>query len=395
MKINLSTAQHIMHAFSARTGLTNDAVAPVRYLWTDAFALLNYLELYRILADDFYLTQAMTLIEQVHATLGQHSRHDHRNGWISGLNALDGANHPTSGGLRIGKKLAERRLAEPYDAHLEWDKDGQYFHYATKWMHALNTAASVLNHAPYQLWALELAKKSHAAFVYNLNNTKIKRMHWKMSIDLSYPLVLSMGAQDPLDGLVTYCSLQISNAQAPNQPAALQLDTQIEEMLLMCEGQQWASLDPLSIGSLLSNAYLLLQLICYASDPLAERLKSVLEVVLKDSANSLDSFTRMNPLDHSDENRLAFREFGLSIGIHALEKMQPFIDAQQSRLSNKKDRRIETSGFEKYFNLSRVIEDYWLDPLHAQSQNWRDHLNINEVMLATSLLANGYLHFNL
>jgi len=33
-------------------------------------------------------------------------------------------------------------------------------------------------------------------------------MHWKMSIDLSYVLVPSMGQHDPLDGLVTYCELQ-------------------------------------------------------------------------------------------------------------------------------------------------------------------------------------------
>jgi len=33
-------------------------------------------------------------------------------------------------------------------------------------------------------------------------------MYWKMSIDLSYPLVVSMGHQAPLDGFITYNQLQ-------------------------------------------------------------------------------------------------------------------------------------------------------------------------------------------
>jgi hypothetical protein len=50
--------------------------------------------------------------------------------------------HPTRGGLRIGKQLPERRPGEPYDPQVEWDRDGQYFHYLTKWMHALDQASS-------------------------------------------------------------------------------------------------------------------------------------------------------------------------------------------------------------------------------------------------------------
>jgi len=45
------------------------------------------------------------------------------------------------GGLRIGKPLPERGAGEPVDERLEWDRDGQYFHYLTKWMHALDQVA--------------------------------------------------------------------------------------------------------------------------------------------------------------------------------------------------------------------------------------------------------------
>lgn len=35
-----------------------------------------------------------------------------------------------------------------------------------------------------------------------------KRMHWKMSIDLTHPVVASMGNLDPYDGMVTYSLLK-------------------------------------------------------------------------------------------------------------------------------------------------------------------------------------------
>ncbi len=40
--------------------------------------------------------------------------------------------------MRIGKPLNERKPSEPFDERLEWDRDGQYYHYLTKWMHALH-----------------------------------------------------------------------------------------------------------------------------------------------------------------------------------------------------------------------------------------------------------------
>lgn len=43
-----SQAAEMMGEFAARTGLTSEVEAEARrYLWTDAFALLNFLDLYR------------------------------------------------------------------------------------------------------------------------------------------------------------------------------------------------------------------------------------------------------------------------------------------------------------------------------------------------------------
>ena len=79
-------------------------------------------------------------------------------------------------------------------------------------------------------------------------------MYWKISIDLSYPLVPSMGLHDPLDGLVTYSQLQATAAEDPEQSTA-DLRAEITDMADMCEGKRWATDDPLGIGGLLSDAF--------------------------------------------------------------------------------------------------------------------------------------------
>ena len=133
--------REIMLAFAERTGLTALHRPPRRYLWTDAHAVCNFLSLYRQSGEDRYRNLAIALIDQVHDTLGRHRADDRRKGWISGLDEKEGQAHPTAGGLRIGKRLPERRRDEPFDERLEWDRDGQYFHYLTKWMQALARAA--------------------------------------------------------------------------------------------------------------------------------------------------------------------------------------------------------------------------------------------------------------
>ena len=60
---------------------------------------------------------------------------------MSGLERARRPRRTHLGGLRIGKPLPERRADEPLDERLEWDRDGQYFHYLTQWMHALDQAS--------------------------------------------------------------------------------------------------------------------------------------------------------------------------------------------------------------------------------------------------------------
>ena len=68
------TVRKIMSDFANSTGLSDTSIEPRRYLWTDAFAVCNYLELYRHTSDAEFLKLALTLVDQVHITLGKHHR---------------------------------------------------------------------------------------------------------------------------------------------------------------------------------------------------------------------------------------------------------------------------------------------------------------------------------
>jgi len=125
--------------------------------------------------------------------------------------------------------------------------DGQYYHYLTKWMHALNRVSMVTEDPVYIKWAVELAQTAHAGFTYIPSNGKRKIMHWKMSIDPIYPFVPSIGQHDPLDGFVTYNELQIS-ARKFKESDIPQLDREIQEMADICRGMNWATSDPFRMG---------------------------------------------------------------------------------------------------------------------------------------------------
>ena len=174
----LAMACELMTGFARHTGLAAGALPVVRYLWTDAFAVCNLFALFQRTGNQAFKRQALSLIGQVHAVLGKHREDDLRRGWISGLNDADAMQHPTAGGLRIGKARNERSADERVDNRAEWDRDGQYFHYLTKWMHALCQAARMTGDLDYLKWSLELAKVAHACFTFASPSSGSLQMHW-------------------------------------------------------------------------------------------------------------------------------------------------------------------------------------------------------------------------
>jgi|WetSurMetagenome_2_1015567.scaffolds.fasta_scaffold10583_2 hypothetical protein len=382
-----SMLREIMMDYAGRTGLSSAGEVPRRYLWTDAFAVCNFLELYHQTGDRQYEQLALHLVEQVHRVLGRHREDDPRTGWISGLGEQDGETHPTVGGLRIGKELSERRPDDPYDERLEWDRDGQYYHYLTKWMHALHQVARATGDSTYTRWAIELAKSAHVRFIYLPSPGDQKRMYWKMSIDLSYPLVSSMGHHDPLDGFITYLQLQAAAAREQEKSAMPELSEEIRDMARLCEGKSWATDDPLGIGELLGCAYRLAQLIVNEGVALIDLLNDLLDA----SRTGLQSYQRGNALALPADYRLAFRELGLSIGLHAVYKLLGLIEQTPRDFKMKHRLLSRTEALMRYASLRDIIETFWLVPANRQGNSWTGHREINMVMLATSLAPDGYL----
>ena len=371
-------AAALMLAFAERTGLVGDA-PPRRYLWTDAFAVCNCIALAAGDRASSFGALAVRLVAQVHEVLGRHRADDARRGWISGLDDAEGALHPTAGGLRIGKPLPERAAHARLDPELEWDRDGQYFHYLTRWMHALDQFAHAFDRSDAGRWAGELAQAAHRGFVQHAADGRPLRMAWKMSIQLDRPLVPSMGQHDPLDGLVTCLQLQARG------DAVADLDMQIRDYAALALAHDWHTDDPLGVGGLLADACRLAQL--PGADVLpGDGARRVLLTRLLDAALAgVLAQARRQPLQRAPEQRLAFRELGLAIGLQGLPRMRaaladaaPGLSATLARLS-------------KQLPLAQAIADTWSEPAHQATRGWRAHEDINAVMLATCLLPSGYL----
>jgi hypothetical protein len=338
-------ALDLMERFATRTR---------RYLWTDAFAVCNFLGLGR-------LDLARALVDRVHHELGRFSAEGARRGWISGASDTEGEAHPTRGGLRIGKPLPERAADALIDEDLEWERDGQYFHYLTKWMHALAQIARTTREPRFELWARELAVAAHRGFVHAARGGH--RMWWKLSVDLSRPQVTSMGHHDPLDGYITGLELEATAHALGTAERGPALGAAIAAYRAMIDAHALASADPLGIGGLLVDASRLVQL---GADP------PLLEAVIEAAVIGLRAYAARSDARRPAEYRLAFRELGLAIGLAAA----PAIDA--GRLAS-------------FAHLRHEIQAFWVEPPHRRVASWIEHEDINEVMLATSLAPEGFL----
>jgi hypothetical protein len=321
----------------------------------------------------------------VHHTLGKHREDDTRSGWISGFDEGEGELHPTKGGLRIGKSLPERQHDEQFDESLEWEQDGQYYHYLTKWMHALNRVSQVSGNPSYLRWAIELAQAAHARFTYASSPNHQKRMYWKMSIDLSYPLVFAMGQHDPLDGFITYSELQAA-AKNFEQLSEFDLSAEINDMADICKGQNMVSADALGIGGLLSDASRTAQLMMRGFSYM-----NLLEMIVDSSLPGLGSFAAGNSLDLPAEYRLAFRELGLSIGLKGVEKLLKLIKENPDLFDRKNSLQQQVESLARYRFVGEAIDQFWMNDKNRKYSSWTDHQDINMVMLATSLATDEFL----
>eukprot|EP01083_Nonionella_stella_P085597 237391_1 len=303
-----------------------------RYLWTDAFGVCNFITLYRETKDSLYLDLADGLISAVHDSLGKDRALKNRLGDST-------EEHPLRGGLRIGK-----------EDDVGPDCDGQYFHYLTKWMFALNRMSLVRNAPHYNDWAVELAKAIHPRFVYDRASPR-PHMHWKMSIDLSRPLVHSEGNLDPLDGYVTYRLL----SAAHSDKTILKDEIADLKKIVDLKWQHYRSTDPLDLGEALW--------ICHWF-PDEEWAAYITEV----SLNSLEELYDYGYFSRQPSQRLAFREFGTTIGTQVTKN---------------------PSAKAKWNERIYELHNFWEQNLYTRDSD------ITPVMFCTSLcpgaFTNGYL----
>ena len=338
-------------------------------LWTDAYAVTNFIGLSRTTGDQRFLDLAIKLVDQVHEVLGRH-REDSikKNTWLSGLTEEEGKLHPTIGGLRIGKPQPEAAPGELMASSLEWKSDGVYFHYLTRWAHALNLLSWTTKETRYATMALELLDTAHKKFVYSTTSGQ-RRMYWKMSVDLSRPLVASQGHHDPLDGLLTCLQLEDTRKKL-SVLSGPSLSSAIEDLKSMVVPPQLATDDALGIGGLLCDVFRLSRL-NIASE------RQLLEAIVVSANFGLQRYLAQDDLRQPAEQRLAFRELGLAIGLAGVSKT-PF-----------------SHRFEPYQRVRTLIENFWETPVNRlQSNIYIEHQDINDVMLATSLAPEGYLNLS-
>lgn len=368
-KERIEQAKDLMESFAERTGIrTISDKSRERYLWTDAFAVQTFFGLSQIYEDSTYRKDAVRLIELVHENLGKFHPDDSRKGWISGLSEEEGKKHPTAGGLRIGKKLPEREQGEIFDERLEWDRDGQYFHYLTRWIFSLLLAAKETGDTKYALWAADLLKAGNR-FIYSTGMGP--RMYWKMSIDLSRPLVNGMGGHDPLEGLI--CAISIKEQISEEESGIATVKHKFKEL---SKNKSWSTSDSLGIGGLLLNT------IKAAGFPDTEELPPSVkpERLLQESIISLEDYVAVKETNDPVHRRLAFRECGMSLGLRSYQGNKEKLISLEPTFKQ----------LENYVFLAKEVEDFWLQPDHQEASTWTGHENINAVSLAASLVAEKY-----
>ena len=328
--------------------------------------------------------RATELIDQVHRVLGRYRDDDKRGGWISGLDERTGGRHPTAGGLRIGKPLGERSVKEAFDEMLEWDRDGQYFHYLTKWIHVLCQAAFATNNFEYALWGVQLGEAAFKGFAQRSGSGRVVGVYWKMSTDLSRPLVPATGMHDALDGLITFLEAQHALAKWPTKHGEADLSSAIESLSVLCQHGEWTTADPLGLGGLFFDAGRLCQLIGDERHGDVELLESVLEAC----GNGLISLLASRYLDRPVSHRLPFRELGLAIGLQALPLITDVIKKGRVPLRN---RSVLIDRLRSYESLGEDIISAWLPRAQSPDESWQAHRDINDVMLATALVPDMFL----
>jgi hypothetical protein len=194
-----------------------------------------------------------------------------------------------------------------------------------------------------------------------------------MNIGLTEPAVETMGAHDPLEGLISVIRGMLVVPEKKEILEPLKKDFEA-----LCRNRNWYTNDPLGIGGLLLNTerVAVLRLI---GKSLPESIQ--LQKLFASGFQGLEAFAKeiFRP-EQAAKYRLSFRECGLTTGIHVL------YDQKQKYLSLD----LALDKLSKFVPLTKEIENFWIKPENQLAPTWIDHRDINTVTLASSLLAHEY-----
>ncbi len=230
----------------------------LRYLWTDAFGVVLLVSLYAETGERRYLDESEYLVAEVLRVLGRPR------------------------GIRIGEAP---------------DRDGQYFHYLAMWLYGLGILG---RHIPdYRRMGIDLVRQIHDAFV-----VRGRGVIWKMEEDLSGPCPgYGFGALDAFDGYASYCLLD-----------EVALAKEIGDMRLIIE----RSAPDLHITQDLGIGMMLWMTQFFPADDWA-RTQRARGLSMLDRMWVEEGYFCREP--GADEVKFAFTNYGVSIGLQAINAM--------------------------------------------------------------------------
>ena len=103
----------------------------------------------------------------------------------------------------------------------------------------------------------------------------------------------------------------------------------------------------------------------------------------------LKSYINNNQMNLAAEYRLAFRELGLSIGLKGILIINYIIKKRPEFTENSLNKRF--NDIKEYQVLGNIIEEFWVKNKNRKTNNWKEHQDINTVMLVILISSRDFL----
>ncbi|CEM34200.1 unnamed protein product [Vitrella brassicaformis CCMP3155] len=325
-----------------------------RYLWTDAFAVCNYVSLAHRAGQEgdgqlraMYLTMAARLIDTVHASLGTPRSEEYP--------MIPSEHNSPSGfkGLRIGK-------VDP-NTDPGMRADGMYWHYVDKWLFALLRMYNESDDAKYLNAAVSIVKDIHESFVAKWRGKPVG-LYWKLGVDLkTIPGAEHTAANDDaLSAYIVYALIDHHYSKAipdHQHPLKREID-ELREILKDYPMPMRVSPDPLGVGLKLWKS----QWLTEKEDtrhPHQSAGDTIGQLFLKGGRQIIERAT--DPIDEP----LPFRLYGLLMGMRVAwrsdeEKRPRFsrglhLDSVLSHWEKKETGSVASSSRNEHSCINRVM----------------------------------------